>query len=323
MSKAIRIYQTGGPEVLRWEDVEVPAPGPGQVLVRHSAIGVNYADVYYRLGLYPMPLPGGLGTEAAGVVEAVGKQVKGLKKGDRVVYLYLTPGAYSEQRIVPAATVIKLPAGLKEETAASMIVKGFTTYYLLRRTYKVKKGDWVLIQAAAGGVGLIMSQWVKYLGATAIGVVSTAQKAKLAKKNGCAFVILSSEDIAARVKKITKGKGVDVVYDGVGKDTLFASLDSLRPLGMMVSFGNASGLVPPFAPMELAKRGSLYFTRAAGKDYLSDPKFCQQAAKELFALVKKQAIKIQVGQRYPLQDAAMAHRDLEARKTMGSTVLIP
>ncbi|MGC3982722.1 MAG: quinone oxidoreductase [Steroidobacteraceae bacterium] len=323
MSKAIRINQTGGPEVLKWEEVEVAAPGPGQVLVRHTAIGVNYSDVYQRKGMYPMPIPGSLGTEAAGVVEAVGKKVKGFKKGDRVAYMFPVPGAYSEQRLVPADALIKLPAGVKEDTAAAMIIKGFTTHYLIRRTYKVKKGDWVLIQAAAGGVGLIMSQWCKYLGAKVIGVVSTADKAKLAKKNGCAHVILSSADVAAEVKKITKGKGVDVVYDGVGKDSFIASLDSLRPLGMLVSFGNASGMIEPFAPIELSKRGSLYLTRAGGKEYLSDPKDRAQAAKELFALVKKKAIKVQIGQRYALADAAQAHIDLEARKTVGSTVLVP
>lgn len=323
MSMAIRIHQTGGSEVMKWEEVEVPAPGPGQVLVRHTAVGVNFSDVYQRKGMYPMPVPGGLGGEAAGIVEAVGKKVSGFKKGDRVAYMFPVPGAYSEQRVVPADALIKLPAGIKEETAAAMITKGFTTQFLLRRTYKVKKGEWVLIQAAAGGVGLIMSQWCKYLGAKVIGVVSTAEKAKLAKKNGCAHVILSSEDVPAAVKKITKGRGVDVVYDGVGKDSFFASLDSLRPLGMMVSFGNASGIIEPFSPLELAKRGSLYLTRAGGKEYLSDPKDRAQAAKELFALVKKKTIKIQIGQRYALADAAQAHQALEARKTVGSTILVP
>ncbi len=323
MSKAIRIHQTGGVEVLKWEDDTVAAPGPGQVLVRHTAIGVNYSDVYARKGMYPVPLPGGLGSEAAGIVEAVGKKVSGLKKGDRVAYMFPVPGAYSEQRVLPADALIKLPTGIKEDTAAAMIIKGFTTQFLIRRTYKVKKGDWVLIQAAAGGVGTIMSQWCKYLGAKVIGVVSTPEKAKLAKKNGCAHVILSKDDVAAEVKKITKGKGVDVVYDGVGKDTFLSSLDCLRPLGMMVSFGNSSGMVEPFSPMELAKRGSLYLTRAGGKEYLSDPKERAQAAKELFALVKKKVIKIQIGQRYPLADAAKAHADLEARKTVGSTILVP
>lgn len=323
MSKAIQIHQTGGPEVLKWEQVAVPAPEPGQVLVRHTAIGVNYSDVYARKGMYPVPLPGGLGTEAAGVVEAVGKKVKGFKKGDRVAYLFPVPGAYAELRVLPAAALIKLPTGITEEMAAAMIIKGFTTHYLLRRAYKVKKGEWVLIQAAAGGVGLIMSQWCKALGAKAIGVVSTPEKAKLARKNGCSHVILSSDDVPAQVKKITKGKGVDVVYDGVGKDSFFASLDSLRPLGMMVSFGNSSGMIEPFAPIELSKRGSLYLTRAGGKEYLSDPKDRAQAAKELFALVKKKKIKIQIGQRYPLEKAAQAHIDLEARKTVGSSILVP
>jgi NADPH:quinone reductase len=323
MSKAIRIHQTGGPENMLWEDVTVGAPDAGQVLVRHTAIGVNYSDVYGRKGMYPMPVPGGLGLEAAGVVEAVGKKVKGFKKGDRVAYMFPVPGAYSEQRLLPADALIKLPAFIKDDVAAAMIVKGFTTQYLVRRTYKVKKGDWVLIQAAAGGVGLIMSQWCKALGAKVIGVVGTETKAKLAKRHGCAQVVLSSADVAAEVKKITKGRGVDVVYDGVGKDTFIASLDCLRPLGMMVSFGNSSGMVEPFAPIELSKRGSLFLTRAGGKEYLSDPKDRAQAAKELFALVKARKIKIQIGQRYPLHDAVQAHRDLEARKTVGSTILVP
>jgi len=323
MSKAIRIHQTGGAEVMQWEEIDVPAPGPKEVSVRHTAVGLNYSDVYARMGLYPAPVPGGLGTEAAGIVEAVGKKITGFKKGDRVAYMFPVPGAYSERRVLAADALIKLPAGISEEVAAAAIIKGFTSHYLLRRTYPVKKGEWVLIQAAAGGVGSIMSQWAKNLGAKVIGVVSTPEKAKLAKKNGCAYVLLSNEDIAARVKEITKGKGVDVVYDGVGKDTIWSSLDSLKPRGMMVSLGNSSGVIPPFAPMELSKRGSLYFTRAGGKEYLSDPKDRAQAARELFALIKNKKIKVHIGQRYPLKDAARAHQDLEARKTVGSTILVP
>lgn len=323
MSKAIRIHEHGGPEKLRWEEVEVGAPGPEEVLVRHTAIGVNFSDVYLRTGLYPRPLPSGIGTEAAGVVAAVGKKVKGLKPGDHVVYMFPVPGAYSEQRVLPAGALVKVPAGVKDEQAAALLLKGLTTWYLLRETYKVKKGDTILILAAAGGVGLIMSQWARALGAKVIGQVSSEEKARLAKKAGCHHVLVGLEDLGARVKKLNKGKGVDVVYDGVGKDSFLGSLDSLRPRGLMVSFGNSSGPVAPFAAMELAKRGSLYLTRAGGGDYLADPKARKKGVAELFGLVKKKKIKAHIGQRHALADAAKAHSDLEARRTVGSTVLIP
>lgn len=323
MSKAIRVYEHGGPEVLKWEDVDVPAPGDGEVLVRHTAIGVNYSDVYLRTGLYPRPLPTGVGSEAAGVVEALGRKVKGLKKGDRVVYSFPNPGAYAERRVMPAGALLKIPAGVSDEQAASVLLKGLTSWYLLRETYKVKKGDVILVQAAAGGVGLILAQWARALGAKVIGVVSTEAKAKLAKRYGCNQVLVGYEDVAARVRKLNRGQGVDVVYDGVGKDTVFASLDSLKPRGLMVSFGNASGPIAPFSPMELAKRGSLYFTRAGGGDYLAAPEARAKGTKELFSLLKRKAIKVQIGQRYPLAEAAQAQTDLEARRTAGSTILIP
>jgi NADPH2:quinone reductase len=320
---AIRVHQHGGPEALAWETVEAGLPGVGEVLVRHTAIGVNFSDVYLRTGLYPHPLPSGVGGEAAGVVEAVGKKVKGLKVGDHVVYIFPAPGAYAEVRVMPAAVLLKIPKGVSDEQAAAVLLKGLTAWYLLRETYRVKKGDVVLIQAASGGVGLIASQWARALGAKVIGVVGSTEKAALARKHGCHHVIVGFEDLPARVRKLNKGAGVDVVYDGTGKDTLFASLDSLRPRGLMVSFGNSSGVVPAFSPMELLKRGSLYFTRAGGGDYLADAKSRQRGVRELFALMKKRKIRAHVGQRYPLAEAARAHADLEARRTVGSTVLVP
>ena len=323
MSKAIRVHQHGGPEALSWEEVEVGAPGVGEVLVQHTAIGLNFSDVYLRTGLYPRPLPSGVGGEAAGVVAAVGKKVKGLKAGDHVVYMFPVPGAYSEQRVMPAAALLKIPKGVSDEQAAAVLLKGLTTWYLLRETYKVKRGDTVLIQAASGGVGLIASQWARALGAKVIGVVGSNEKAALAAKHGCNHVLVGFDDLGARVKQLNKGKGVDVVYDGTGKDTLFASLDSLRPRGIMVSFGNSSGPVAAFAPMELAKRGSLYFTRAGGGDYLADAKARQRGVRDLFSLMKKKKIRVHIGQRYPLAEAARAQSDLEARRTLGSTILIP
>jgi NADPH2:quinone reductase len=323
MPKAIRIYQNGGPEVLKWEDVQIAAPGVGEVLVRHTAIGLNFSDVYLRTGLYPRPLPCGVGGEGAGVIEAVGKKVKGFKVGDHVVYMFPVPGAYSEMRVMPAAALLKIPVGVSDEQAAAVLLKGLTTWYLLRETYKVSRGDAVLIQAASGGVGLIASQWARALGAKVIGVVGSVEKAALARKHGCHHVIVGFEDLGVKVKQLNKGVGVDVVYDGTGKDTLFASLDSLRPRGMMISFGNSSGPVAPFAPMELAKRGSLYFTRAGGGDYLADATARQRGARELFGLIKKKKIKVHIGQRYPLSEAARAQTDLEARRTTGSTVLVP
>jgi NADPH2:quinone reductase len=323
MAKAIRLRERGGPEVLTWQDVDVGAPGVSEALVRHTAIGVNFADVYLRTGLYPQPLPSGIGTEAAGVVEAVGRKVRGIKPGDRVVYSWPPPGAYAEQRVLPADVLLKIPAGVSAEQAAAVLLKGLTTWFLLRQTCKVKRGDVVLIPAAAGGVGMIMSQWARSLGAKVIGVVSTAEKATLAKRNGCNQVVVGYADMAARVRKLNRGHGVDVVYDGVGKDTLLASLDSLRSRGMMVSFGNASGAAPPLSPMELAKRGSLYITRAAAGDYLGKAEGRRVGARELFALMKRRLIRVHIGQRYALAAAAQAQRDLESRSTIGSTILVP
>jgi NADPH:quinone reductase len=323
MAKAIRLSERGGPEVLKWEQVDVGAPGANEALLRHTAIGVNFADVYLRTGLYPHPLPSGIGSEAAGVVVAVGKKVRGIKPGDRVVYSSTVPGTYAEQRLVPADMLLKIPAGVSDEQAAAVLVKGLTSWFLLRQTHKVKRGDVLLIPAAAGGVGLILSQWARSLGAKVIGVVSTDEKARLARRNGCNQVLVGYQDMAARVRKLNRGQGVDVVYDGVGKDTLFASLDSLRPRGLMVGFGNASGAAPPFSPLELAKRGSLYFTRAGAGDYLGQAEARTAGARELFALIKRKIIRVHIGQRYALSQAAQAQRDLEGRRTVGSTVLVP
>lgn len=324
MPKAIRIHQHGGPDVMRWEDIEVGAPGANEVRVRHTAIGLNFIDVYERTGLYKGELPGGLGREAAGVIEAVGKKVRGLKLGDRVAYFYPISGAYSEVRLCPADQLVKIPAGISDEEAASIMLKGLTAHYLLRKTYRVKRGDTVLFHAAAGGVGLLGCQWARHLGATVIGVVGSEDKARLAKRNGCHKVLVNpAAELPAAVRKLTRGVGVDVVYDSVGKDTFLASLDCLRPRGLMVSFGNASGPVPPVAPLELSKRGSLFLTRPTLADYLATRQELEAAARELFAVIKNGAVKVRIGQRYPLHDVATAHRDLESRRTMGSTVLLP
>ena len=323
MSKAIRIYQHGGPEVMRWEEFDPGTPGPEQVLVRNSAVGLNFVDVYTRIGLYPMQLPGGLGSEAAGVVVAAGKKVKQLKPGDRVVYMSTPQGTYCEQKICPAQALHKIPTGISDEQAAALLLKGLTAHYLLRRTYRVKQGDTVLVHAAAGGVGLILCQWARHLGARVIGITSTDEKARLAKRNGCHQVILATEDQVARVRQITRGKGVDVVYDSVGKDTFMASLDCLRPMGMMVSYGNASGPPPAISPLELMRRGSLFLTRPTGQHYSAARADRDKGLRELFSLVRKGIIKIRIGQRYALKDVARAHRDLEARRTVGSTVLLP
>ncbi|MFO1457114.1 MAG: quinone oxidoreductase [Steroidobacteraceae bacterium] len=324
MAKAIRIERNGGPEVMQYVDVEVGAPGPDEVQVRHTAIGINYIDVYDRTGLYPMALPGSLGREAAGVVLAVGKKTKGFRKGDRVAYVHTAPGTYCEVRNVPAARLVKVPKAISDEQAAAMMLKGLTAQYLLRRTYKVKRGDWVLVHAAAGGVGLILSQWARALGAKVIGVVGSDDKAKLAKKHGCHHVLISGrDDLVAAVKKLTKNAGVAVVYDSVGADTFFPSLDSLAPLGMMVTYGNASGPVPPFSPLELSKRGSLFLTRPSLFAYIAKRSDLDAMARDLFKAVSSRKVKIVVGQRYPLRDVAKAHGDLEGRRTTGSSVLIP
>lgn len=323
MPHVIRIHQNGGPEQMQWEEVAVGEPGPGEVRVRNTAVGLNYIDTYHRSGLYPMPLPLVLGSEGAGVVEAVGPKVKEFKVGDRVAYAQPI-GAYAEVLIRPVARLVKIPAGIKDETAAAMMLKGMTAWYLCRRTYRVKKGDTIVVHAAAGGVGQILCQWAKHLGATVIGTVGSDEKAALAKKVGCRHVVVTSrEKLSERVKAITKGKGVPVVYDGVGKDTFMESLDCLAPLGLMASFGNASGAVPPVNIGILAQKGSLFLTRPTLVNYTSNREDLLTAARELFAVVKKGAVKITINQRYPLREAAQAHRDLESRKTTGSTVLLP
>jgi NADPH2:quinone reductase len=324
MPKAIRFSEHGGPEVLRFEDVEPGKPAAAEVQIRHSAIGVNFIDVYDRTGLYPCELPSGLGREAAGVITALGKKVRGFRVGERVAYVYTKPGAYSELRNVPAERVVKVPKGISDQQAAALMLKGLTAHYLLRRTYRVAKGDTVLVHAAAGGVGLIVCQWAKSLGAKVIGVVGSEAKAELARKYGCKNVlILGQDELVPAVKKLTKNVGVNVVYDSVGKDTFTESLDSLRPLGMMVTYGNASGPPPAFSPLELSKRGSLFLTRPNLFSYISTREALDAAAKELFAAVKNKAFKVLIGQTYPLADAAEAHRDLEGRRTTGASVLIP
>lgn len=325
MPKAIRIHEHDGPEVLRWEEVEVGEPGPGQLRVRHGAVGLNYIDVYHRTGLYPLPsLPWTLGMEGAGQVEAVGEGVTEFKPGDRIAYASPPVGAYAEVRLIPADRVVALPDAIDDRTAAAMMLQGMTAQYLLRRTYRVQPGDAILLHAAAGGVGLIASQWARHLGATVIGTVGSEEKAELARAHGCHHTILyNRENFVERVREITGGQGVAVVYDSVGKDTFMGSLDCLRPLGMMVSFGNASGPVPPFEPGILAAKGSLFFTRPTLMTYTSQRADLLASAAELFEVVSSGAVKIEVRQTYPLAETARAHRDLEARKTTGSTVLLP
>ncbi len=323
MPHAMRVYEYGGPEKLRWEQVQVGAPGEGQVLVRNTAVGLNFVDTYQRSGLYPIPLPFTPGAEGAGVVEAVGPKVKEFKVGDRVAYS--SPiGAYAEVLLRPAERLVKIPAGIDDKTAAAMMLKGLTAQYLIRRTYRVKKGDTILMHAAAGGVGQILCQWAKALGATVIGTVGSNEKAALARKAGCKHVIVTSrEKFVEQVKAITQGKGVPVVYDGVGKDTFMDSLDCLAPLGLMASFGNASGAVTQFNPGVLAQKGSLFLTRPTLITYTASRAALLSAARELFAVVKSGKVKIAVNQTFPLREAAQAQRDLESRKTTGSTVLIP
>ncbi len=325
MPKAIRIHEYGGPEVLRWEEVEVGDPGPGQLRVRHAAVGLNYIDVYHRTGLYPLPsLPWTLGMEGAGRVEAVGEGVTEFKIGDRVAYASPPVGAYAEVRLIPADRVVALPDAIDDQTAAAMMLQGMTAHYLLRRTYRVQPGDTILLHAAAGGVGLIASQWARHLGATVIGTVGSDEKAELARAHGCHHVIVySRENFVERVREITGGQGVAAVYDSVGQATFMGSLDCLRPLGMMVSFGNASGPVPPFEPGILAAKGSLFLTRPTLMTYTAKRADLLASAVELFEVVGGGAVKIEVRQTYPLAETAQAHRDLEARQTTGSTVLLP
>ncbi|MBS0612804.1 MAG: quinone oxidoreductase [Proteobacteria bacterium] len=324
MTKAIILRETGGPEKLLYENIEVGAPGAGEVQIRHSAIGLNFIDVYDRTGLYPLKLPAVLGREAAGVVSAVGPKVRQLAVGMRVAYALSFPGSYCELRNVPAERLVRVPDGVSDEQAAAMMLKGMTAQYLLRSTHRVKRGETVLIHAAAGGVGSIAVQWAKTLGAKVIGTVGSEAKAQIARELGCDLVIVTdNRDFTARVKEFTGNKGVTVVYDSLGKDSFCASLDCLAPLGMMVTYGNSTGPVPPFAPLELSKRGSLFLTRPALFHYVATPARLAASAKELFDVVAKGQVNIPIGQRYRLAEAAQAHRDLEARKTTGCTVLIP
>jgi len=325
MAQAIRVHATGGPEVLQLEDVVVGRPGPGQARLRHVAVGLNFADTYFRTGLYPMALPAGMGVEASGVVEAVGEGVKHVAPGDRVTYTGFlnTLGAYSTERVMPATPLIKLPPEISCEKAAAMTMRGLTSAYLLRRIRPLQAGDAILLHAAAGGVGLIVSQWAKILGLTVIGTVSTEAKAEIARAHGCDHVILyGREDVANRVRELTHGAGVSVVYDSVGKDTFASSLDSLKRRGLLVCVGTASGPIPPIDAMQLALKGSLFVTRPALADYIAEPAEKAALAEELFGHVAAGRIKIEINQRYRLQDAAQAHRDLESRKTTGSSIFV-
>ena len=325
MAYAVRFHNTGGPEVLHLEEMAVGAPGPGQAKIRHIAVGLNFADTYFRTGMYPAPLPSGIGVEASGVVEAIGEGVNNVAVGDKVTYTGFlnTLGAYSTERLIPAGPLIKLPPGIPCETAAGMTMRGLTSAYLLRRIWPLKAGDTILLHAAAGGVGLIVSQWAKLLGLTVIGTVSTEAKAQVARAHGCDHVILySRENVAKRVREITIGLGVSVVYDSVGKDTLAASLDSLKRRGLLVCVGTASGPIPPIDAMQLAIKGSLFVTRPALADYIADPAEKDALAAEIFGHVAAGRIKIEINQRYELKDAAQAHRDLELRKTTGSSIFV-
>ncbi|MDK3023749.1 quinone oxidoreductase [Cupriavidus taiwanensis] len=325
MANVVRMYETGGPEVLRYEQMEVGDPGPGQVRIRHVAVGLNYADTYFRNGTYPVPLPSGMGVEAAGVVVSVGPGVTNVAAGDRVTYTGFvnTLGAYSTERLVPAAPLIRLPESIAFETAAAMTMRGLTSAYLMRRIYPFSQGDTILLHAAAGGVGLIVSQWAKLLGLTVIGTVSTEAKAEVARAHGCDHIIqYTREDVARRVRELTDGAGVSVVFDSVGKTTFMASLDSLKRRGTMVCVGTASGPVPPFDPVLLAMKGSLFLTRPALADYIADPAEKQALAGELFDHVGAGRIRIGINQRYALEDAVQAHQDLEARRTTGSSIFV-
>ena len=325
MTKAIRIHEAGGPEVLRWEDYDPGRPAAGEALVRQEAVGLNFIDVYHRNGTYPLPsLPAVLGMEGAGVVEAVGKGVTEVTVGERVAYAGLPPGAYAEIRLIPAHRLVKLPDAISTKQGAAMMLQGMTARYLLRGCYKVKSGDRILIHAAAGGVGLIVCQWASHLGATVIGTVGSEEKAELARSHGCHHTVLyNQEDFAERTREITDGKGVDVVYDSVGQATFMKSLDCLRPMGVMVSFGQSSGLVPPFDLGILGAKGSLFLTRPSLMTYTAQRKDLLEHARDLFEVVKSGAVKIEIQQSYPLSEAGRAHQDLEARKTTGSTILLP
>jgi NADPH:quinone reductase len=325
MATAIRMHKAGGPEVLQLEEISVGEPGPGQVKLRHAAVGLNFADTYFRTGLYPIPLPNGIGVEASGVVAAIGDGVTNVVPGDRVTYTGFvnTLGAYSTERIIPAAPLIKLPAEISCETAAAMTMRGLTSAYLMRRVWPLRAGDTILLHAAAGGVGLIVSQWAKLLGLTVIGTVSTEAKAEIARAHGCDHVIdYRREDVAKRVRELTNGIGATVVYDSVGKDTFSGSLDSVKRRGLLVCVGTASGPIPPIDATQLAIKGSVFVTRPALADYIADPLEKSELAGELFGHVAAGRIKIEINQRYELRDAAQAHRDLEARKTTGSSIFV-
>lgn len=324
MSNAIQIDRFGGPEVMEWREVALPAVAAGEVLVRHTAVGLNFIDTYHRSGLYPLELPAGLGTEAAGVVEAVGDGVDQLTAGDRVGWLGLPPGAYAEQRVYPAERLVRLPDDISDETAAAGLLKGLTAWYLLHRSYPAQPGDWVLLYAAAGGVGSIAARWAAAKGVRVVGVAGTAAKADQARDNGCeAVVAADAADFVPQVRALTGDEGVAAVYDSVGRDTFFQSLDCLRPHGTMVSYGNATGAVEPFSPMELARRGSLFLTRPAVFDFIRTRAELEAATTALFSAMQSGAVRVAVNQRYPLHDAAQAHIDLEARRTTGSTLLLP
>jgi len=324
MAHAIRMHAPGGPEVLKLEEITVGDPGPGEVRLRQTAIGLNYIDTYHRSGLYPLPLPAGIGSEAAGVVEAIGSGVTWLRKGDRVAYSGGSPGAYATERIVPADRLVKIPEGVDDITAATLMLKGLTVQYLFRQTFPLKGGETILFHAAAGGVGLIACQWAKALGVTMIGTVGSDDKAKLAQANGCAHTIVyTREDFVARTKELTGGKGVPVVYDAVGKDTFPKSLDCLMPRGMFVSFGNSSGAIEPFNILMLSQKGSLYVTRPTLATYAATRESLTAMADDMWKLVLAGKIKSEARQQYPLREAAAAHRALESRVTTGATVLLP
>lgn len=320
----IRFHEHGGPEVLRAEDLPIDKPAAGEAQIRHTAIGLNYIDVYDRTGLYPGELPTIPGWEAAGVITALGRNARGFRVGERVAYVSSRPGAYCELRNLPVARLVRIPRGVEDEQAAALMLKGLTAQFLLRRTHRVRPGEAILVHAAAGGVGSLLTQWAKALGAKVIGVVGSEAKAELARKLGCRHVLLSGRGpLAPEVRRLTRGEGVTVVYDSVGRDTFMDSLDCLRPLGLMVSFGNASGAPPPVSPLELSRRGSLYLTRPTLFNYIARREELDGAAREMFAAVRKGVLRVRIGQRYALGDAAQAQRDLEARRTTGSTVLIP
>ena len=324
MTHAVRIHETGGPEVLRWDAIDVPDPGPGQAVIRQTAAGLNFIDVYFRTGLYPAPsFPATIGNEGAGVVEAVGDGVSEVAVGDRVAYC-MNLGSYAQRRVIAADQLVRIPDGISDQQAAAVLLKGSTVQYLVRRTYAVQRGDTVLFHAAAGGCGLIACQWLKHLGATVIGTVGTRAKAELARAHGCDHpIVYTEESFVDRVRELTGGAGVPVVYDSVGKDTFEDSLRCLRPRGLMVSFGNASGAVEPFRPAVLAAKGSLYLTRPTLATYTATREDLVATTSEVFDVVGQGVVKIEINQTYPLRDAAQAHRDLEARRTTGSTVLLP